>query len=168
MGPSTYPDGPAGDVTLAEVVTESTVAYGSVRISPDGALIAWYRPESDDDAHPWLTISEDPFLGVETGWVTEDVVADWVPLVDHEAAQADDAHLAAAGEALPVDEARAAVADPDDPSVAAALSAPITDPDDVSLLAEIRALSTVADPVPTGLDQRVIEALNSQDGGESR
>lgn len=225
--------------SIVAVTEESTVAYGAVRLSPDGSQLAWYRPESDDDTHPWLTVSEDPFLGVEHGWVTEDVVAGWVPLDDHEAAQADDAHLAAtaiqargvvaariadleragadtvtladfaelietgirsrawfrkellrlvargrltdqgrgvfgvvptdpdddqAGEAARPDD----VVDPDDPATAAALATPVRHPDDAALISEIRALIEVADPVPTGLDQRVTDALTSQDGGEPR
>lgn len=59
-----------------------STAYGSVRISPDGELIAWYRPyqPTTQDPRPWLVISEDPALGVEHEWQPDSAVADWAAL----------------------------------------------------------------------------------------
>jgi len=88
------------------VTRHNTTAFSAVRISPDGEHLAWYRPESDDDAQPWLVITEDPTaLGVEHDWVGDVDVADWTDLQDPDAVRADDALLAEVGDVI-------AVADP--------------------------------------------------------
>lgn len=55
--------------------------FNQVRISPDGAAIAWHRPEVEgDDAQPWLVVEEDPMYGVMHQWDTDERVADWPTL----------------------------------------------------------------------------------------
>jgi len=83
------------------VTRHNTTAFSAVRISPDGESLAWYRPESDDDAQPWLVITEDPIdLGVEHNWAGDVDVADWTDLQDPDAVRADDALLADVGEVV--------------------------------------------------------------------
>lgn len=79
----------------------NTTAFSAVRISPDGEHLAWYRPESDDDAQPWLVITEDPTaLGVEHDWAGDVDVADWTDLQDPDTVRADDALLAEVGDVI--------------------------------------------------------------------
>lgn len=57
------------------------VPYNQVRRSPDGAAIAWHRPEVEgDDAQPWLVIEEDPMCGVDHTWHPDEHVANWTVL----------------------------------------------------------------------------------------
>lgn len=70
----------------------NTTAFGTVRISPDGEHLAWYRPESDDDGRPWLVVTDDPAAASEEyGWLPESAVAGWTELESPAITRADDA-----------------------------------------------------------------------------
>jgi hypothetical protein len=58
----------------------SSLPYNQVRIAPDGAAIAWHRPDADDDARPWLVIEQDPMVGVDHTWHPHEHVASWTVL----------------------------------------------------------------------------------------
>lgn len=59
----------------------SSVPYNQVRIAPEGAAIAWHRPEvEDDDAQPWLVVEQDPMFGVDHTWQPDEHVASWTIL----------------------------------------------------------------------------------------